>query len=62
VRARPPGTGLGPEATTFARRSEVYGKLGPVRVRDARARALGFAPAGLAAGLAATAAWLRPRR
>lgn len=58
VRALPPGSSLGPDASTFASRSEVYGKLGPVRVDDAGARALGFAPIGLADGLARTAAWL----
>jgi dihydroflavonol-4-reductase len=58
VRAVPPGSSLGPDASTFASRSEVYGKLGPVRVDDAGARALGFAPIGLADGLARTAAWL----
>jgi dihydroflavonol-4-reductase len=58
VRALPPGSSLGPDASTFASRSEVYGKLGPVRVDDAGARALGFAPMGLADGLARTAAWL----
>ena len=58
VRALPPGSSLGPDASTFASRSEVYGKLGPVRVDDAGARALGFAPAGLDDGLARTAAWL----
>ena len=54
----PPGSTLGPDASTFARRSEVYGMLGPVRVDDAGARALGFAPSGLADGLAITARWM----
>jgi dihydroflavonol-4-reductase len=58
VRALPPGSSLGPDASTFASRSEVYGKLGPVRVDDTGARALGFEPTGLAAGLARTAAWM----
>ncbi|HEV7789618.1 MAG TPA: NAD-dependent epimerase/dehydratase family protein [Pseudonocardia sp.] len=58
VRALPPGSSLGPDASTFASRSEVYGKLGPVRVDDTGARALGFEPAGLADGLARTAAWM----
>lgn len=58
VRLLPPGSSLGPGAPTFASRSEVYGKLGPVRVRDAGARALGFAPSGLADGLARTARWM----
>jgi dihydroflavonol-4-reductase len=58
VRALPPGSSLGPDASTFASRSEVYGKLGPVRVDDTEARALGFEPTGLADGLARTAAWM----
>ncbi|MDT7635252.1 MAG: dihydroflavonol-4-reductase [Pseudonocardiales bacterium] len=58
VRALPPGSSLGPDASTFASRSEVYGKLGPVRVDDTGARALGFEPTGLADGLARTAAWM----
>lgn len=58
VRALPPGSSLGPDAGTFARRSEVYGKLAPVRVDDAGARALGFAPRSLEDGLAQTAAWM----
>ncbi|WP_051580748.1 NAD-dependent epimerase/dehydratase family protein [Pseudonocardia acaciae] len=62
VRVLPAGSSLGAGAGTFARRSEVYGKLGPVRVRDAGARALGFAPSGLADGLARTASWLTDRR
>ena len=41
----PPGSTLGPDAGTFARRSEVYGQFPPVRVDDAGARALGFRPA-----------------
>jgi dihydroflavonol-4-reductase len=59
VTARPPGTTLPDDATLFARRSEVYGKLGAVHVDDAGARALGFAPRGVDEGLALTAAWLR---
>lgn len=55
----PPGASLGPEATTFARRSEVYGHFPPVRVDDRGARAWGFAPRGVADGLALTAAWTR---
>src|SRR5581483_10379553 len=39
VTALPPGTTLPEDASIFARRSEVYGKLGPVRVEDAQARA-----------------------
>jgi dihydroflavonol-4-reductase len=59
VRTLPPGSTLGPDAGTFARRSEVYGGFPPVHVDDARARALGFDPAGIDEGLARTAAWLR---
>jgi dihydroflavonol-4-reductase len=53
----PPGSTLGPAAGTFARRSEVYGKLPPVRIDDAGARALGFRPRGVGEGVALTAAW-----
>jgi dihydroflavonol-4-reductase len=59
ITALPPGTSLPPDAATFARRSEVYGRLGPVVVDDPNARALGFQPRGLASGLAETVAWLR---
>ena len=59
VTTRPPGTTLPDDASLFARRSEVYGKLGAVRTDDAGARALGFAPRGVDEGLALTAAWLR---
>ena len=58
VRALAAGSSLGPDSSTFASRSEVYGKLGPVRVLDSAARALGFTPTGLADGLAATASWM----
>lgn len=61
VRTLPPGSTLGPGAGTFARRSEGYGGFPPVRVDDAGARALGFAPAGVEEGLARTVAWLRTR-
>jgi dihydroflavonol-4-reductase len=54
----PPGTVLPDDASLFARRSEVYGRLGAVRVDDAGARALGFAPRGIEEGLAITARWL----
>lgn len=60
VRALPPGTALGGDASTFARRSEAYGGFPPVRVDDAGARALGFAPRGVDEGLALTAAWTGP--
>ena len=59
VRALPPGTTLPPDAGLFARRSEVYGRLGPVRVDDAQARAIGFHGRGLAEGLPLTVDWLR---
>jgi dihydroflavonol-4-reductase len=60
VRTLPPGSSLGPDAGTFARRSEVYGKFPPVRVEDAGARALGFVPQGVEEGLARTASWMGP--
>jgi len=53
----PPGSSLGPDASTFARRSEVYGMFPPVHVDDAGARGLGFAPRGVDEGIALTAAW-----
>jgi dihydroflavonol-4-reductase len=53
----PPGSSLGEDAGTFARRSEVYGHFPPVRVDDRGARALGFAPRGVEEGLALTARW-----
>lgn len=53
----PPGSSLGPDAHTFARRSEVYGMFPPVHVDDAGARGLGFAPHGIDEGIARTAAW-----
>ncbi|WP_220188009.1 NAD-dependent epimerase/dehydratase family protein, partial [Pseudonocardia pini] len=58
VQALPPGSTLGPDAPTFARRSEVYGHYPPVRVDDAQARALGIAPRGVEEGLALTCRWL----
>lgn len=58
VRTLPPGSSLGADAGTFARRSEVYGGFPPVRVDDAQARALGFTPRGVDEGLVATAAWI----
>lgn len=57
VRTLPPGSTLGEGAGTFARRSQVYGMFPPVRVDDAGARSLGFAPHGVAEGVARTAAW-----
>jgi dihydroflavonol-4-reductase len=61
VRALPPGSSLGPEAGTFAVRSEVFGRFPAMRVDDTGARALGFAPTGIEEGLAATAAWVTGR-
>jgi dihydroflavonol-4-reductase len=61
VTALPPGITLPDDAPLFARRSEVYGKLGPVHIDDAQARALGFAPRGVAEGLSVTATWLMDR-
>ena len=58
VAVLPPGTTLPDDAPLFARRSEVYGKLGAVHVDDAQARSLGFAPRGVDEGLSLTAAWL----
>ena len=58
VTTRPPGTTLPDDAPLFARRSEVYGKLGAIHTDDSQARALGFAPGGLEDGLSLTAAWI----
>jgi dihydroflavonol-4-reductase len=60
VRALPRGSTLGAHAGTFARRSEVYGRIPPVRVADSGARAMGFRPRGVTEGLALTAAWTGP--
>jgi dihydroflavonol-4-reductase len=60
VSTLPPGGSLGERATTFARRSEVYGRFPAVRVDDRGARGLGFAPRGVAEGLALTARWAAP--
>jgi dihydroflavonol-4-reductase len=60
VTVLPPGSTLGEDAGTFARRSEVYGRFPAVHVDDRGARALGFAPRGIAEGLEITARWLRP--
>jgi dihydroflavonol-4-reductase len=54
----PPGSTLGPDPQPYAYRSEVYGKLPPVRVDDRQARTLGFTPRDLADGLRRTADWL----
>ncbi|MHA6780066.1 NAD-dependent epimerase/dehydratase family protein [Pseudonocardia saturnea] len=58
VEVLPPGSSLGADAGTFARRSEVYGRFPPVRVDDRGARGLGFAPRGVEDGLARTARWV----
>jgi dihydroflavonol-4-reductase len=58
VKTLPPGTTLPDDAPLFARRSEVYGKLGGVRIEDTQARALGFTPRDLEQGLSLTAAWI----
>lgn len=55
----PPGSDLPPEAMLFSRRSEVYGKLGPVAIEDANARALGFRGRGIEDCLAETIPWIR---
>lgn len=59
VKTLPPGTTLPDDAPLFARRSEVYGKLGGVHVEDSQARALGFSPRGVDEGLSLTATWLQ---
>lgn len=59
VTAHPPGTTLPDDASLFARRSEVYGKLAAVRVDDTQARSLGFTPRGIEEGLSLTAGWLQ---
>jgi dihydroflavonol-4-reductase len=59
VHVAPRGTDLGPDAATFAARSQVYGMRPPVRVDDRGARALGFRPRGVDAGAALTVDWLR---
>lgn len=59
VCALPPGSDLPDGAPLYALRSQVYGKLGPVRIDDAQARALGCAPRGVDEGLAVTAEWMR---
>jgi dihydroflavonol-4-reductase len=58
VRVLPRGSSLGPDPQPYAYRSEVYGKLPPLRLDDRQARALGFAPRDLTEGLRITAGWL----
>ncbi|MFN8559302.1 MAG: hypothetical protein U0531_18845 [Dehalococcoidia bacterium] len=52
VRALPPGSDLPADALLFAQRSMVYGRLGPVVVDDAQARAPRPRPRGLDEGRA----------
>jgi dihydroflavonol-4-reductase len=59
VASLPPGSSLPPESSMFAVRSEVYGRLGPVQIDDAQARALGLQPRGVNDGLRLTIDWLR---
>jgi dihydroflavonol-4-reductase len=61
VTGLPPGSTLRPDAPPFAYRSEVWGKVGPVRVDDSQARDLGFRARGLDEGLRLTASWLSGR-
>jgi dihydroflavonol-4-reductase len=58
VRTLPPGSDLGPDASTFARRSEVYGRFPAVHVDDRNTRGLGIALRGVAEGLPLTCDWL----
>jgi dihydroflavonol-4-reductase len=58
-RVLPAGTDLGPDGPQFARRSEVYGKLGGVRLDDANARAVGWQGRGIEEGLRITVDWLK---
>jgi dihydroflavonol-4-reductase len=55
----PPGSDLPPDAHFFARRSEVYGKLGPVTVEAPNAARIGFRARGIEEGLALTIPWLK---
>ena len=60
IEVLPPGSDIPREKLWgHAIRSEAYGKLGPMRIDDAQARALGFAPKGLDEGLGETVEWLR---
>jgi dihydroflavonol-4-reductase len=60
IEVLPPGSDIPRDRLWgHAIRSEAYGKLGPMQIDDAQARALGFQPTGLDAGLAETVAWLR---
>lgn len=62
VTALPPGSRLPADAPLLARRSELFGAIGPHRIDDAQARALGFLPRGIDEGLRATADWVRDNR
>jgi dihydroflavonol-4-reductase len=57
--ALPPGSDVPADALPIARRSEVYGKLGPVRLDDANALATGWQGRGIEEGLKITVDWLR---
>ena len=59
ARTLPPGTTLPPDAPVIAQRSAVYSRLGPMRVDDAQARAIGFTGRTLDEGLPLTVSWLR---
>lgn len=59
VRVLAAGSTLHGDPPLYAQRSEVYGKLPPVRIDDRQARALGFAPRGVDEGLRITADWMR---
>ena len=60
IEVLPPGSDIPRDKLWgHAIRSEAYGKLGPMQIDDAQARALGFAPKGLDEGLRETVEWLR---
>lgn len=59
VRPLPPGSPVDPQAPFFYHRAASYGALGPVRVDDTQARALGFRPRNVEAGLQITVPWLK---
>lgn len=60
IEVLPPGSDIPRDRLWgHAIRSEAYGKLGPMRIDDANARALGFAPRGLEEGMRITVDWLR---
>lgn len=59
VRALLPGSPVPPDAPFFVTRSAAYGALGPARIDDAQARAIGFQPRGVEEGLRLTVPWLQ---